>query len=283
MTAPRVHAPRSLDAALALLAEREPHRRVIAGGTDLMVALHAGSVQADILVDLWKVDELRGIHSDGQTLRVGALATYTDLMRSALCRERLPALAEAAATVGAVQIQNRGTIGGNLVNASPAADLAPLCSALDAELELRSRTRMRRVSIHAFFTGYRATCLEPDELLTAIHLLLPAADESVRFRKVGTRRAQSISKVVLALAVRSAGGRITSLRAAAGSVAPTVVRLASTEGALRGEALPLGEPARARVRALVAADISPIDDVRSTAAYRRAVCGNVLWRLLAHP
>jgi CO/xanthine dehydrogenase FAD-binding subunit len=273
-----VQTPRSLEAALAAWADMEPGARVVAGGTDLMVALHAGVLEASTLLDLWKVRELAGISEDGGWLELGALTTYTDLIESGLVRRRLPALVEAAATVGAVQIQNRGTVGGNLANASPAADLAPVFSALDALVVLASRARgVRQVSIHDFFLGYRRTCLEPGELLTAVRVPLPPPGEQVVFRKVGTRRAQAISKVVLAAALSVAGKRLTRIRVAAGSVAPTVVRLRRAEAALGGASLPVSSEA---VQAAVAGDVSPIDDVRSTAAYRRQVVGNILWRFL---
>jgi CO/xanthine dehydrogenase FAD-binding subunit len=281
MTATRVYTPRSLDAALTALANAEPGCRVIAGGTDLMVALHAGVTSAPALVDLWKVQELRGIERKGGHLLIGALTTYSDLLGSAIIAHDLPALARASAQVGAAQIQNRGTIGGNLANASPAADLAPVLSALDAELVLASRrTGERVVSLHQFYVGYRQTCLAPDELLVAVRVPLPAPRERVLFRKVGTRAAQAISKVVLAAAVAVDAGRVTRLRVAAGSVAPTVVRLRATEAAAAGVAVPLSQPAGAALRAACNQDITPIDDVRSTAEYRRRVVANLVIRLL---
>lgn len=278
MSAPPVEAPRSLSAALGAWADMAPGARIVAGGTDLMVMLHAGLLEPTALLDLWKVKELGGISEEGEWLELGALVTYTALIESPLVRRRLPVLAEAAATVGAVQIQNRGTVGGNLANASPAADLAPIFSALDAVVVLGSRARgVRQVSLHDFFLGYRRTCLGPGEILTAVRVPLPPPGERVVFRKVGTRRAQAISKVVLAAAFTFEGARLTRLRAAAGSVAPTVVRLARAESQLSGATVPVSAPA---VHAAIADDITPIDDVRSTAAYRRRVTGNILWRFL---
>ena len=272
-TAPGVHAPRTLEAALELLADAPPELRLVAGGTDIMVMLHAGVVRAGALLDLWKLDELRGIALEDGALVLGALTTYTDLVASPLVRHRLPVLAEIAATIGAIQIQNRGTIGGNLCNASPAADMVPAFSALDGEIDLASRRGgARRVSIHDFFLGYRQTCLRPDELLVRVRLPLPAPDERVLYRKVGTRRAQAISKIVLVAAV--AGPR---LRAAAGSVAPTVVRLRSAETAFAAAG---GRPGEPDLRAAILRDIAPIDDIRSTAHYRRRVTGNILCRML---
>jgi len=273
--APAVHRPRALDAALALLADAPPQLRIIAGGTDIMVMLHAGITRASALVDLWQLDELRGIalEDGGRTLTLGALTTYTDLIESPLVQAHLPVAAECARTIGAVQIQNRGTVGGNLANASPAADFVPILSALDAEIELASaRAGRRRVSIHDFFVGYRKTCLMPDELLTRVRVPLPAPGERLHYRKVGTRRAQAISKVVLVAAIAG-----PTLRAAAGSVAATVVRLRGTEAAC---AAARGRPTASDLRAALERDITPIDDVRSTAQYRRRVTGNILCRLL---
>ena len=248
---------------MSVLATRPPQLRIVAGGTDIMVMLHAGVVSAGALLDLWKVDELRGISVDSGTLTLGALTTYTDLIRSDLVP---PVMRESAATVGAAQIQNRGTVGGNLANASPAADFVPVLSALDATLELQSKRGARSVSIHDFYLGYRKTCMEPDELIARVRVPLPAAGERTWFRKVGTRRAQAISKVVLAAA--RAG---KTLRIAAGSVAPTVIRLRKTEAAFAND----GD-----LKAAIAEDITPIDDVRSTADYRRRVTTNLITRFL---
>jgi CO/xanthine dehydrogenase FAD-binding subunit len=263
MTTPAVHCPRTLDAALSVLADRPPQLRIVAGGTDIMVMLHAGVVSADALLDLWKVDELRGISVDKGTLVLGALTTYTELIRSAKVP---PVMRESAATVGAAQIQNRGTVGGNLANASPAADFVPVLSALDATVELQSKRGARSVSIHDFYLGYRKTCMTPDELIVRVRIPLPGSSERTWFRKVGTRRAQAISKVVLAAALDG-----TRLRVAAGSVAPTVIRLRKTEAAFASG----GD-----LKAAIAEDITPIDDVRSTAEYRRRVTTNLITRFL---
>jgi CO/xanthine dehydrogenase FAD-binding subunit len=251
----------------------------IAGGTDLMVALtgELGEPPARI-VDLWRIEPMRGIAVEGGSLVLGALTTYTDVRRSAACREHLPALVEAAATIGAAQIQNRGTLGGNIANASPAGDTLPVMLAADASFELGSLRGERLVAARDFWTGYRQTALAPDELLVRIRVPLTPGRE-IRFRKVGTRRAQSISKVVLALAWRAGpDGRWTDVRLGLGSVAATPIRAAATEGVLEG-APPT--PAVAGLAAdTLAAELQPIDDVRSTAEYRRAVAARVLHRLI---
>lgn len=275
---PPVASPRTLVDAYAALDEASA--QPIAGGTDLMVALtgEIGEPPARVL-DLWRLDELRGIVLDGDTVSLGALTTYTEIRRSAVCREHLPALVEAAATIGAAQIQNRGTIGGNVANASPAGDTLPVLLALDASLVCGSSRGERIVPADAFWPAYRETVLEPYELLLRIRIPLPLGRET-RFRKVGTRRAQSISKVVLALSWRDAGrgSPWTDVRLALGSVAPTPIRARTTEAVLEGR-LPTPETAD-RAAGTLATEITPIDDVRSTAEYRRLVAARVLHRLI---
>jgi xanthine dehydrogenase small subunit len=281
---PPVTSPRDLAGAYAALADAPPDApaRPIAGGTDLMVALtgELGEPPAS-LVDLWAIDDLRGIALDGPALSLGALTTYTDIRRSPLCREHVPALVDAAATIGAAQIQNRGTLGGNVANASPAGDTLPVLLAADAVFVLGSRRGEREVPAAAFWTAYRRTALAPDELVLRIRIPL-ATDREMRFRKVGTRRAQSISKVVLAAAWRAdattSRGAWHDVRVALGSVAATPIRARATEAALEGRA-PTPETADLAAETL-AAELSPIDDVRSTAEYRRLVAARVLHRIV---
>jgi xanthine dehydrogenase small subunit len=278
---PPVSSPGDLAEAYAILAEAPT--RPIAGGTDLMVAL-TGELgdPPDRVLDLWRLDELRGIALDGDVVSLGALTTYTDIRRSAVCREHLPVLVEAAATIGAAQIQNRGTIGGNVVNASPAGDTLPVLLAADASFVLGSARGERVVAAGDFWPAYRRTALAPDELLLQVRIPLLAGRE-LRFRKVGTRRAQSISKVVMALGWRDAGPATpgapwTDVRLALGSVAPTPIRAAATEAVLEGRP-PVPETADLAAETL-AAELAPIDDVRSTAEYRRLVAARVLHRLV---
>lgn len=268
--------PRSLEEAFAHLAEA-PHRPM-AGGTDLMVQLAADAVEPpERVLDLWRLDELRGIAEDDGGLLIGALTTHTQLRRSALVQALLPALADAAATVGAAQIQNRGTLGGNVCNASPAGDTLPVLLAADTSFELGGPRGTRTVEAADFWPAYRRTALAPDELLLRVRVPLPAG-RRVRFRKVGTRRALAISKVVMALAWREDGGVWRDVRVALGSVAPTPVRAAETESVLEGAA-PRATVAD-HAASVLAREIRPIDDVRSTADYRRAVGARVLHRLL---
>ena len=274
---PPIELPRTLADAYAILATA-PHRP-IAGGTDVMVQI-TGELgpPPERMIDLGRLDDLRGIALDGDALVLGALTTYTEIRRSALCREHVPALVEAAATIGAAQIQNRGTLGGNAVNASPAGDTLPVLLATDALFIAGSARGDREIAATGFWTAYRRTALEPDELLLRLRIPLVPGRE-VRFRKVGTRRAQAISKVVLALAWREAdGGAWRDVRLGLGSVADRPIRAAATEATLEGAA-PTAETAD-RAAAALAAEIHPIDDVRSTADYRRAVAARVLHRLI---
>ena len=253
--------PRSLKDALRLLRDEGP-LTPLAGCTDVYVNLNFGTLAATKFLDLWPLDDLRRIRVENGALSIGALATYTELIRSPLVRRRLPILASAAREIGGVQIQNRGTLGGNVVNASPAGDTLPVLAVAEATIVLSSAGGERRVPFASFYTGYRQTVLRPDEIVTAIEV--PRVEGRQWFRKVGTRAAQAISKVVMA-AVRSDRPRV-----ALGSVAPTVVRLPKTEAALASGA-PVAEARRA-----LDAEIRPIDDLRSTAAYRLEVSGRML-------
>ncbi len=278
---PPVISPRTLADAYPALEGARP----ISGGTDLMVAL-TGELgdPPDRIVDLWGLDELRGIAIDGDAVVLGALTTYTQIRGSAVCREHLPALVEAAATIGAAQIQNRGTLGGNAANASPAGDTLPVLLAMDASFVLGSARGERTVPAASFWPSYRRTALAPDELILGIRLPL-ATGREVRFRKVGTRRAQSISKVSVALAWRDGSHEHAPIargwrdvRLALGSVAATPIRARTTEGVLEGRP-PTPETADLAAETL-ARELHPIDDVRSTAEYRRLVAARVLHRLI---
>ncbi len=275
---PPLTTPASLAEAYSLLGSGDGWRP-IAGGTDLMVQI-TGELAAtpDRVLDLWRLNELRGITvADDQYLVLGALTTYTDIRRSEACATHLPALVEAAATIGAAQIQNRGTIGGNIVNASPAGDTLPVLLATDAEIVLGSQAGERTVAAKDFWPAYRQTARRDDELVLRVRIPLPAGRE-VRFRKVGTRRAQAISKVVLAVSWRPDGGVWRDVRVALGSVAATPIRVTESERVLEGAA-PRIETAD-HAAATLAGEIKPIDDVRSTADYRRVVAARVLHRLL---
>ena len=281
---PRLVRATSLPDALARLAA-DPRLRPLAGGTDLMVETAPGigpGHEPRPLLDLAGLDELRGVEVAHDELVLGALTTWEELRRSTMAHAALPVLAEVAAVVGAVAIRNRGTLGGNCVTASPAGDLLPVLLATDARLEAAGPRGTRTIPAEAFWTGYRRTALAPGELLVAIRIpLVPG--RQVRVRKVGTRRALAIAKVLVAVAWREDGepgaGAWRDVRVALGSVAACPIRAPRTEAVLEGRVPTLALAAEAA--ATVAAEVSPIDDVRSTAAYRRAVTGRVLRRIVA--
>jgi CO/xanthine dehydrogenase FAD-binding subunit len=292
--------PASLHDALDDLA-RHPGARPFAGGTDLMVVLEAGHLPPGRYVSLQNCRELNGIQEIEGGAVIGALTTYTQIRNSALLAERYPMLPMAAGETGGLATQNRGTIGGNIANASPAADTPPALLVYDAELELMSASGTRRVPYAAFHQGYKKMDLAPGEIVARIHLpnrgvlfLDPVVSAFRRnthacsdyYRKVGTRRAQAISKVCFAGSIlidpsttlRAGGDVVKDVRIALGSVAPTVVRATRTEDALRGKILDEGTIAAAE-RSL-ATEIAPIDDIRSTARYRARVAANLLRQFL---
>jgi xanthine dehydrogenase small subunit len=260
----RLLQPRSLAGALTMLRDEAPPVP-LAGCTDLYVALNFGTLNDSRFLDLRRLTALRTIEMRGGLLSIGALATHTELIRSPLVRRRLPMLAAAAREIGGVQIQNRGTIGGNVANASPAGDTLPVLAAAEAIVVLASATGTRRIPFNSFYTGYRQSVRRPDELILALEV--PPVRGRQAFRKVGTRAAQAISKVVLAVVIGD------EPRIALGSVAPTVVRARRTEAALAaGASIDEGQQT-------LIDEIAPIDDIRSTAEYRRRVAANLLARL----
>lgn len=274
-----VQTPRTLREAFDLLQTHAGRIKVLAGGTDLMVTLNARIEVHPTYLNIWPLQELRGIVETGSGIRIGALTTYTQIIRSSLVQQHARILIEAAKSVGAAQIQNRGTLGGNVVNASPAGDTLPVLAVLEAELEIGSSRGVRKILFNEFYTGYRKTVLAPDELLLAVHLPKTHAKDRQYFRKVGTRQAQAISKVVMALLARiDTTKQIEIIRIAYGSVAPTVVRTPQTENLLSGKTL--SEELIRQAQQQVLAEVHPISDVRSTAEYRRLVSGNILYRSL---
>jgi xanthine dehydrogenase small subunit len=257
--------PRSLREALRMLRDEGP-LTPMAGCTDLYVGLNFGTLADTRFLNLWPLEPLRRIEARGDVLSIGALATHSDIIRSPLVGKQIPMLAAASRVVGGVQIQNRGTLGGNVANASPAGDTLPVLAAVDATVVLASASGTRRVAFTAFYTGYRQTVRRPDELISAIEI--PKIRGRQWYRKVGTRAAQAISKVVIAGVVAE------EIRIALGSVAPTVVRASRTEAALAHGA------SVAEAQRTLGEEIAPIDDVRSTAEYRRRVAANLLARML---
>jgi CO/xanthine dehydrogenase FAD-binding subunit len=273
--------PRSLAAALEALHASLANGRLtpLAGGTDLFVSLNAGTLAGRGFLDVTRLPELKGIRVRRDGVRVGALATFREIRTHSGVRRRFPALAAAAAEIGAWQIQSRATIGGNIANASPAGDSLPVLLAHDAVVRVRSVRGERAIEFAKLYRGYRDLDLAPDELITEIELPEPPRGVLPFFRKVGTRRAQSISKVVFCgLATIGRGGALEHVRLAYGSVAPVPLRAAHAEAALEG-ARP-DAAAAAAARAALARDIAPIDDIRSDRDYRMAVAGNLLEQFL---
>jgi CO/xanthine dehydrogenase FAD-binding subunit len=264
----------SLAETLNLLANEPGMWKPFAGGTDLMVLLEAGKLPHRNYINIWNLDELRGIEAETQHITVGALTTYTEVQTSAVLREEFPMLCQAASETGGLAIQNRGTLGGNIVNASPAADSPPALLAYEAELELVSTKGSRWVSYQTFHTGYKEMDIRPDELLTRIRL--PRSKQTLKhyYRKVGTRKAQAISKVCLAAVARADGKRIDEIRISLGSVAPIPLRCVKTENVLRGQEL--DQSMIATAKAELASEIAPIDDIRSTKNYRLRISQNLL-------
>ena len=272
-------APRDLSEALALL-EREPGVwHPFAGGTDLMVLLEAGKLPHRRFLSLWHLRELRGIEERPDHIILGALTTYTDVLRSPVLRNEFPLLCQAARETGGVATQNRGTLGGNIANASPAADSPPALLVYDAEIELVSAHGARWVPYDGFHTGYKMMNLRPDEIIRRIRLPRNKTGWTQYYRKVGTRKAQAISKVCFAGAARVEGDRVKDIRIAVGSVAPTVLRCTKTEALLRDG--PLDAAALRAAREELAREVAPIDDMRSTAHYRLRVALNLLDEFLS--
>ena len=271
-------APANLPAALALLAEGAGRYTPIAGGTELMVALSAGRLAQSNLLSLHKLRELRLIDVLPETVTIGAGATFTDLRRHGVIAEDFPLLARAAGWTGSIANQNRGTIGGNIVNASPAADSPPALLAYDAGVTLVSERGARTIPYDQFHVSYKKTVLAADELLFSITLPRRFAAYHSYIRKVGTRNAQAISKVALAGVALIADGKITDVRLGAASLREVPTRCFAAERALLGGAV-AGDGTEgliAAARAALASEARPIDDIRSTAKYRAAVGGNLL-------
>jgi OHCU decarboxylase len=271
-------APGSLAAVVSLLAQKPGEWVPIAGGTDVMVQYAAGKLPARRLVSLWNLPELRRIEVSETEVSVGAGCTYTDLREHPTIQREFSLLARAARWTGGVANQNRGTLGGNIVNASPAADSLPALLVYEADLILISSRGERRVPYVDFHTGYKQTLLTADELVRAICLPRRFAEYIAYSRKVGARNAQAISKVCIAGLGRMVGGVIDDIRIAAGSVAPTPLRLRKTERFLQGK--PIDAALLQEARKIAAAEIRPIDDIRSTSTYRSAVLGNLVAEFL---
>lgn len=267
-------APGTLSGVLDVLSAEPGEWTPIAGGTELMVAFSAGRLSAQKLVNLWGIPELRFIETNADTFAIGACATFLDVRGHAALAAELPLMAKSASWIGSIANQSRATLGGNLVNGSPAADSSPALLVYDAEIELISQHSRRRIPYAKFHTGYKSNAMAADELIFAVHLPRRFAQHRQYLRKVGTRRAMAISKVALAGTALVSNGVVNEIRLAAASLAPFPTRLYGAEAVLFGKEL---IPAvRRDARAALLAEVQPIDDIRSTAEYRKRVAANLL-------
>jgi OHCU decarboxylase len=269
----------NLQAIVSLLARERGQWLPIAGGTDVMVQYEAGQLAARKLVSIWNLPELRRIDVSERQICIGAGCTYSDLRKQEIVRTEFPLLYRAASWTGGIANQNRGTIGGNIVNASPAADSLPALLVYDAELILVSVRGERRLPYKEFHTGYKKMQLEPDELIQSVCLPRQFAEYFSYARKVGARNSQAISKVCIAAAGKLSGGVVEDIRIALGSVAPVPLRLKETEHLLKGRVI--DSDLLVLARKTMAAQIRPIDDIRSTARYRGMVAGNLVVEFLS--
>jgi CO/xanthine dehydrogenase FAD-binding subunit len=271
-------APTSLDAVLQILAASPDHYTPIAGGTELMVALGAGRLQPQKLISLWNLEELRFIEVTPDALIIGAGTTFTDIRKHPIIADEFPILSQAASWTGSIANQNRGTLGGNIVNASPAADSPPVLLAYDAEITLISTRGPRTLPYRDFHLAYKETDLEPDELLHSLTMPRNLKAYKSYIRKVGTRNAQAISKVAIAALALMKNGHIEDIRLGAASLREYPARLTATEQSLIGKTINTHTIAAAR--AAILTEARPIDDIRSTAKYRATVAANLLEEFL---
>jgi CO/xanthine dehydrogenase FAD-binding subunit len=271
-------APGTLEKVLALFADEPGSWLPIAGGTDVMVLYAAGKLPALKLVSIGNLRELQHIEVTSSEVRIGAGCTYTDLRQHSVIAKEFSLLARAAAWTGGIANQNRGTLGGNIANASPAGDSLPVLLVYDADLILVSVRGERRIPYRTFHTGYKKTLLAPDELIYSICISRNLKGYRSYAKKVGARNAQAISKVVFAAMARISNAIVEDVRLAAGSVGPIPIRLTGAELALAGHAIDnrLLETAGK----VIAEEIQPINDIRSTAEYRTAVLRNLLGEFL---
>ncbi|MFQ6014276.1 MAG: FAD binding domain-containing protein [Anaerolineae bacterium] len=270
--------PSALDEVLDLLADQPGETRPIAGGTDLLLQLQRERRRLKRLVDITRVEELRGVRVDGEGLFIGAGTTFSELLEAALLKEKVSALLEAASTVGSPQIRHMATIGGNVVNASPAADGAVPLVAIGAEAVLCHRSGERRISLEDFFLGPGQTRLKEDELLMGFILAPLGGNSGSAFIKLGLRKALAVAVVSVGAMVRLVNGRVEMARIALGAVAPRILRARAAEEALVGE-MP-GEQLLEHVGELAAAESSPISDIRASAEYRREMVAVLTGRAL---
>jgi CO/xanthine dehydrogenase FAD-binding subunit len=274
----QMRSPKNLADALALLAGEPGIWKPFAGGTDVMVLFDTGLLTHKKFLNIWSLAELKGIETTNEYITLGGLTTYTEVQQSSILHKEFPMLCAAARETGGIAIQNRGTLAGNIANASPAGDSPPALLVYDADVELVSAVGTRWVSYVDFHTGYKETIMRVDELISRIRLPRLMNGWHHYYRKVGTRKAQAISKVCFTGIIQMDGARVADVRIALGSVAPVVLRCRETEEILKGN--PLERDVINLARTALENEIVPIDDIRSTADYRRRVAGNLLEEFL---
>jgi len=272
--------PISLDEALGILHESPSGLRIVAGGSDVIVQLRDGVIKTEKLLNILSVKELRFVRMEDGQIHVGALATYNDITTSPLTRAQAWPLVEAARQIGAIQLQNTATIGGNLGNASPAGDSLPPLYALDAVVVTRNTSGKREIPIEQFYVGYRKTALKPDELIAEVHFKPLGEQDRGAYRKLGLREANAISIVDVATVLRgkTSDGAFEEARVALGAVAPTITRAKACEQALTDK--PLTPEALKKAATLATNDAVPIDDIRGSAQYRKDVVTSLVYEAL---
>jgi len=274
-----VLSPRTLEEALTLLQQHQNDIRIIAGGSDIIIQLRDGVVKTEKLLNILAVKDLRFIKEKEGRIHIGALSTYTEIIKSQHVKRHGWILLEAAKQIGAIQLQNSATIGGNLGNASPAADSLPPLYALEATIVTRNQSDRREIPIERFFTGYRKTALKSDELIEEIYFDGLTRNDAGAYLKLGLRKANAISIVDVAVILRGKHrGSYSDVRVALGAVAPTIVRAHSCEQALIGKRLT--EKSLQEAAQLASQDASPITDIRGSAEYRRKVLSSLVYQAL---
>ena len=270
----------SVKEVVGLLNSNDGRARILCGGTDLLVQLRENRRRTELLIDVKNIHELTSINYDDQLgLWLGAAASCHAISQDRFVSENYPGLVDAIYLIGGVQIQYRASVGGNLCNASPAADSPPALLAYDAQLELTSAKGRRWVAYNGFHTGYKEMNIRDDELLTRIQLRRSKQPAFHYYRKVGTRKAQAISKVCFSGVAHVVNRRIEEVRIALGSVAPIPLRCLRTESVLRGQTITASLTGAAEKE--LAQEVTPIDDIRSTKAYRLRVSQNLLGDFLS--
>ena len=270
--------PKNLLEALQILSQASEETRVLAGGTDILVNIQDGMLSPHTLVDIASLEELKQIEEKDGQLELGALVTHSQIAGSERLREKAPPLVQACAEIGSPQIRNLGTLGGNIITASPSGDTVPPLYVLEARLTLKSVKGKRQIPIEQFFTGVKETIIRPEEILTTISFpVLPASSKSF-FKKLGQRKALAISKVSVAAIIDIQAGMIKDARIALGAVAPMVIRASQTETVLKGKTLE--KDVISQATKIIVTESRAISDIRSTAEYRNEKVGVLLAQVM---